>query len=139
MERRLARTTKLALTGLASLVLAVTMTRGLATMMTDRLATRVADGVFQRGPHEQIPDRLWRVKLGTPMESVSRKLLFEPVRVEEGTDHVVWYYDRNAVSTAVPAIVFDKQTERVVAVYIDDERLRIGPCYVGRPPDAKSE
>jgi hypothetical protein len=139
VERKLARTTKLALTALASLVVAVTMTGGLATMVTDRLATTMADGVFQHGRHEQIPDRLWHVKLGTPMESVSRYLLFDPVRVEEGTDHVVWHYDRSAVAAAVPAIVFDKQTERVVAVHIDDKRWRIGPCYVGRPPDTPSE
>jgi hypothetical protein len=107
VKPKLGRIAKLALTALASLALAVIMTDGLADMVTERLATTVVDRVFRHGPHEQIRDRLWRVKLGTPMESVSRNLLFDPVRVEEGTDHVVWYYDRSPVAAVIPAIVFD--------------------------------
>lgn len=129
----------MALTALVSFALAVITTDGLAAMVTDRLATTVADRVFRHGPYEHIRDRLWRVKLGTPMESVSRNLLFDPVRVEEGTDHVVWYYDRSPVAAVVPAIVFDKQTARVVALHVDDRRRRLGPCSVGRPPDTPSE
>ena len=37
------------------------------------------------------------------------------------------------VAAVIPRVVFDKESSRVVAVYVDDARHRVSPAYLGEP------
>jgi hypothetical protein len=70
------------------------------------------------------------------MDEVSVAVPFDPIRTEEHSDtrsgrpEVVWYYDHHPVAAVIPSVVFDKESNRVVAVYVDDVRHRVSPGYL---------
>lgn len=87
-------------------------------------------GAYMR-KYDAIRDQIWQVELGTPMEEVSELLPFEPIRISEyedprsGARRIVWHYDHQLVAAVIPQIVFDRESGRVVAVYVDDARHRV--------------
>jgi hypothetical protein len=81
--------------------------------------------------YDAIRDQIWQVQLGTSMEEVSEFLPFEPIRVSEyedprsGAHRIVWHYEHQLAAAVIPNIVFDRESGRVVAVYVDDARYRV--------------
>lgn len=119
---------------MACLILAAVATIGMARLVQAAVAI---PRVLWGSPHDRIRDELWDVRLGTSMEAVSRNVPFNPTRTHEGIDYVVWSYDHHPVAGVVPAVVFDRDSRRVIAVHVDARRRRLGPCYPhGGPPEA---
>jgi hypothetical protein len=89
------------------------------------------------GPYDEIRDALWQIELDSSMDEVSVSVPFDPIRTEEHSDtrsgrpEVVWYYEHHPVAAVIPSVVFDKESSRVVAVYVDDTRHRFSPAYLG--------
>ena len=89
------------------------------------------------GPYAEIRDALWEIELDSSMDEVSVAVPFDPIRTEEQSDtrsgrpEVVWYYEPHPVAAVIPSVVFDKESSRVVAVYVDDTRHRLSPAYLG--------
>lgn len=89
------------------------------------------------GPYEEIRDALWQIELDSSMDEVSVAVPFDPIRTAEHSDtrsgrlEVVWYYDHHPVAAVIPSVVFDKESSRVIAVYVDDVRHRFSPAYPG--------
>jgi hypothetical protein len=88
------------------------------------------------GPYAEIRDGLWQIELDSSMDEVSVAVPFDPIRTEEHSDtrsgrpEVVWYYDHHPVAAVIPSVVFDKESNRVVVVYVDDVRHRVSPGYL---------
>jgi hypothetical protein len=87
-------------------------------------------GTYMR-KYDAIRNQIWQVELGSSMEEVSELLPFEPIRVSDyedprsGAGRVVWSYDHQLAAAVLPSIVFDGESRRVVAVYVDDARYRV--------------
>lgn len=97
------------------------------------LVALVLDKAIHDGPYEEIRDAIWQVELGASMDGVSASVPFDPIRVIElpGTPsrrpEVIWYYDHHPVAAVIPHVVFDKESGRVIAIYVDDVRDRRAP------------
>lgn len=110
------------------------MVAGASALLLVALAVEKA---VWNGPYQEIRDALWQVELGRSMDEVAVAVPFEPIRKLEhaytrsGRPEVVWYYDHHPVAAVIPSVVFDKESSRVVAVYVDDVRHRFSPGYLG--------
>jgi len=101
------------------------------------LVALAVEKAIWHGPYAEIRDALWEIELDSSMDEVSVAVPFDPIRTEEHSDtrsgrpEVVWYYDHHPVAAVIPSVVFDKESSRVVAVYVDDTRDRFSPAYLG--------
>lgn len=97
------------------------------------LVALAVEKAIWRGPYDEIRDALRQIELDSSMEKVSVAVPFDPIRIEEHSDtrsgrpEVVWYYDHHPVAAVIPSVVFDKASNRVIAVYVDDVRSRTAP------------
>lgn len=107
--------------------------RALTAVAVLLLVALAVEKAIWHGPYDEIRDALWQIELDSSMEEVSVAIAFEPIRTEEhldtrfGRPEVVWYYDHHPVAAVIPSVVFDKESSRVIAVYVDDVRHRTAP------------
>ncbi len=107
--------------------------RALTAVAVLLLVVVASERAIWHGPYDEIRDALWQIELGISMDEVSGAVPFDPIRTEEhlytrsGRPEVVWYYDHHPVAAVIPSVVFDKASNRVIAVYVDDVRSRTAP------------